>query len=254
MDIYTGRIFVAQYITFDKSILYYQLLSQPMKHTLKPASELPSGAPAPPVEPPQQLLMAKSRAINPIDDSDDDLSPSPDRLEPDGMFKELECNLNLTAPASSSRTQSGRSPISMAMMTERGPKTYIAALNSKDADEWKEAIAKEVSSMESHGVLTCVERSPGDASMIKSRWVMCRELLANGHTEKWKVRRVGHGDQQKLGDYNEITSPIIDSVSVRLALGFAAKRDLEIAVLHIPTAFLSWPWQETLYMSLPDGK
>ena len=87
------------------------------------------------------------------------------------------------------------------MMIEPGPKTCRAALNSEDADQWKEAIDKEVPSMEGHGVFTCVERSSGDASMIESRWVMGRTLLANGQTEKWKVRLVGRGDQQKPGDY-----------------------------------------------------
>ena len=142
----------------------------------------------------------------------------------------------------------------MAMMIEPGPKTYRAALNSEDAEQWKEAIGKDVSSMESHGVFTFVERPPEDASMIESRWVMGRKLLANGQTEKWKVRLVGRGDQQKPGDYNDITSTVIDSASVRLALGLAAKHDLEIAVLDIPTAFLGCPLQETLYMRLPDGE
>jgi hypothetical protein len=127
-------------------------------------------------------------------------------------------------------------------------------LNSEDADQWKEAIGKEVSSMESHGVFTFVERPPGDASMIESRWVMGRKLLANGQTEKWKVRHVGRGDQQKPGVYDDITSPVIDSASIRLALGLAAKHHLEIAVLDIPTAFLGCPIQETLFMRLPDGE
>jgi len=142
----------------------------------------------------------------------------------------------------------------MAMMIEPGPKTYRAALNSEDAEQWKEANGKEVSSMESNGVFTFVERPPEDASMMESRWVMGRNLLANGQTEKWKVRLVGRGDQQKPGDYNDITSPVIDSASVRLALGLAGKHELEIAVLDIPTAFLGCPLQETLYMRLHDGE
>jgi len=254
MDITTGRAFIAQDVKFDEAILYHQLLSQPTKLMLEPASELPSGEPAPPGEPPQQLLKAKPRPINPIDDSDDDLSPPPDSPESDRMLKELESDLKMTAPATSSRTLSGRSTIIMAMMIEPGPKTYCAALNSENADQWKEAIGKEVSSMESHGVFTFVERPPGDVSMIESRWVMGRKHLANGQTEKWKVRQVGRGDEQKPGDYNDITSPVIDSASGRLALGIAAKHDLEIAVHDIPTAFLGCPMQETLYMRLPDGE
>jgi len=70
------------------------------------------------------------------------------------------------------------------MMIKPGPKCYRAALNCQDADQWKDAIGKEVSSMGSHGVLTFVGRPPGDASMNESRWVMGRQLLANGQTEK----------------------------------------------------------------------
>ena len=230
---------MARDIKFDESILYHQLLrTQPTKLMLEPARELQSGEPISPVEPPQHLLKAKPRPLNPIDDSDDDLSPPPDSQEPDRMLKDLQSDQKSTALASSSRTRSGRSSISMAMMIEPGPRTYRGALNSEDAEQWKEAIGKEVSSMESHGVFTFVERPPEDASMIESRWVMGRKLLANGQTEKWKVRLVGRGDQQKPGDYNDITSPVIVSASVRLALGLGAKHDLEIAVLDIPTAFL----------------
>jgi hypothetical protein len=259
IDISTGRVFMARDIKFDECNLYHQLLrTQSTKLMLEPASELTSSEPAPPIElphePAQQLSKAKPRPINPIDDSDDDLSPLPETPEPDRILNELQSNLKSTALASSSRTWSGRSTISMAMMIEPGPKTCRAGLNSEDAKQWKEAIGKEVSSMESHGVFTFVERPPEDASMIESRWVMGRKILANGQTEKWKVRLVGRGDQQKPGDYNDITSPVIDSASVRLALSLAAKHDLEIAVLDIPTAFLGCPLQDTLYMRLPNGE
>jgi hypothetical protein len=83
---------------------------------------------------------------------------------------------------------------------------------------------------------------------------MGRKLMANGIIDKWKVRLVGRGDLQKPGDYNDITSPVIDSASIGLALGLAAKHDLEIAVLDIPTAFHGCPLHETLYMRLPEGE
>jgi len=78
--------------------------------------------------------------------------------------------------------------------------------------------------------------------------------MANGPIEKWKVRLVGHSDLQKHGDYNDITCPVIDSASIQLPLGLAAKHDHEIAVLDIPNVFLSCPLHETVYMRLPEGK
>jgi hypothetical protein len=71
-------------IKFDESIHDHQLFRfQPMKLIFEPDSELPSGDPAPLVEPPHHLLKAKPQPINPIDDSDDDLSPPPASPEPD---------------------------------------------------------------------------------------------------------------------------------------------------------------------------
>ena len=139
-------------------------------------------------------------------------------------------------------------------MIEQGPKTYRAALDAEDTEHWKEAIGKEVASMESHDVFTFVEKVLEGASMNGSRWGMGRKLIANGTIDKWKVQLVGRSDLQKPGDYNDITSPVIHSALIRLALGFAAKHDLELAVLGIPTAFLDCPLHETLYMRLPEGE
>ena len=140
------------------------------------------------------------------------------------------------------------------MMIEQGPKTYCSALDAEDAEQWKEAIRKEMASMESHEVFTLVEKVLAGASMVGNRWVMGRKLIANGTIDKWKVQLVGRGDLQNPGDYDVITSPVIDSASIWLALGLAAKHDLEIAVLDILTAFLSCPVHETLNMCLPDGE
>jgi hypothetical protein len=127
------------------------------------------------------------------------------------------------------------------MIVEPGPKTNKIGHNADDSEQWKEAIGNEMASMESYGVLTFVQKVPSGTSMIESRWVMGRKLLANGHIDKWKVRLVGRGDLQKPGDYNEITSPVINSASIRLALGLAAEYDLEIAILDVLTEFLSRP-------------
>jgi hypothetical protein len=77
------------------------------------------------------------------------------------------------------------------MMIEPGQKTYRAALNSEDAEQWNEEIGKEVSSMDSDGFFTFIEKPPEDASMIESRWVLAMKHLANGQTERWNIRLVG---------------------------------------------------------------
>jgi hypothetical protein len=140
------------------------------------------------------------------------------------------------------------------MMIEQGLKTNHAALDEEDAEQWKEAIGKELASMESHEVFTFVEKLPEGDIIIGSCWVMRKKLMANGTIDKWKVRHVGRGDLQKSSDSNVITTPVIDSASIRLTFGHAANHELEITVLDILTAILGGPLDETLYMCLPAGE
>jgi len=102
--------------------------------------------------------------------------------------------------------------------------------------------------------ICCVERAPEDASMIESWWVMVSKLLVNHQTDKWKVRVVGHGDQQQSGDYTDITFPVINSISGPLAFRLAARRDHVINILNIPTVRVWCPLQVTVYMCLPDSE
>jgi hypothetical protein len=194
----------------------------------------------PKVQPPKAAALP--RVITPIDDSDDDFTPPPETRPAE------------TPPPKPRRSGRTAANVSIAMMIKQGPKTYRAALDADDAEQWKEAIGKQMASMESHEVFTFVEKVPEGASMIGSRWVMGRKLMANGTINKWKVRLVGRGDLQKPGDYNDITSPPIDSASIWLAPGIAVKHDLEIALRDIPTAFLGCPLHGTLYMRRPEGE
>ena len=251
-----GRVFIAQDVKFDESNLYHQLLkTKSTKVTLERAKQPKDSeiedehrmvqqpkamrqSPKAKVKPSKATALPS--AINPIDDSDDDLTPPPVTPPPE-------------TPRPRRRRRTGAN-LSIAMMIEQGPKIYRAALDAVDAEQWKEAIGKEVASMESHEVFTFVEKVPEGASMIGSRWVMGRMLMANGTIDKWKVRLVGLGDLQKPADYNDITSPVIDSASIRLALGLAAKHNLEIAVLDLQTGFLGCPLHGTLYMRHLEGE
>jgi hypothetical protein len=134
----------------------------------------------------------------------------------------IQSDRKATAPASSARNCCGGSTIRIGKLSEPGPKTKPDTFDSEDAEQWEEAIGKEVLSMECHRVFACVERPPEDARMIESRCVMRWKHLADDQTERRNVRLVGHGDHQTLGDYNDSTSPVIDSASVRLILGLGA--------------------------------
>jgi hypothetical protein len=183
MDVNLGRVFIARDVQFDESTLHHQLLkTKPPKIALEPAEQ---GNDSEIEEPPKVVIQSPKAkvqppkaaalpcAINPIDDSDDDLTPPPETPPPVTPPAETPA----PKPRSSGRTAAN---VSIAMMIEQGPKTYRAALDAEDAEQWKEAIGKEVGSMESHEVFTFVEKVPEGDSMFGSRWVMGRKLMANG--------------------------------------------------------------------------
>jgi len=137
---------------------------------------------------------------------------------------------------------------------EPGLETYKAAMEAEDSDQCIKVIGKEVTSVDNHEVFTFMQKVPEGASIIQSRWVMGKKLLANEQNDKWQVRLVDRGDRQKPGNYNNINSPVINSVSSWLALGLAANYDLKIALVYIPNGFLGFPLYNTPSMRLPDGE
>jgi len=251
----SGRVFIARDVKFDESTLHHQLLkTKPTKFTFEPAEQDKDSEIGEPPEQPKAMIQspkavvqprkaaALRSAINQIDDSNDDLTPPPQTPPPE------------TLPPTPTRSGRTAANVSIAMMIEQGSKTYCTALDAEDAELWKRAICKDVASMESHEVFFFIEKVPEGASMIESRWVMGRKLMASGTIDKWKVQLVSRGDLQKPGDCKDITSPVIDLASIRLALGLAPNHNLEIAVLDTPTACLGCNLHGTLYSCFPDRK
>jgi len=157
MDISSGRVFIARDVKFDDSTLYDQLpKTKPIKIAFEPAEQdkdseieeppkLVIQSPKAKIQPPKAAALPRAlpRAINPIDNSDDDLTPPSETPPPERPPAETQP----PKPRTSRRTGAN---VSIAMMIEQGLKTYCAALDAEDAEQWKEAIGKEMTSMESH--------------------------------------------------------------------------------------------------------
>jgi hypothetical protein len=108
--------------------------------------------------------------------------------------------------------------------------------------------------METYECFSLVDNIRAGAVVIGRRWVMGTKRMANGKIDQWKVRLVSRGDHRMHGDYNDIIVEVIDSASIRFALGLAAKHILEIAIHDLPTALLGYHPHESHNMRLPDGR
>jgi len=102
--------------------------------------------------------------------------------DPDRQF----CN-GLVWTRTRTRSDCPEPSLTLAMMTQYGPKTYCTEVNAEDTEQWNEAIGMKVASMECHEIFTLVEKIPGGATMIDSHWVMGRRLMPDGTINKWKV-------------------------------------------------------------------
>ncbi|KAL0534579.1 hypothetical protein IC582_028870 [Cucumis melo] len=71
---------------------------------------------------------------------------------------------------------------------------------------------------------------------------------------KFKARLVAKGFKQKKGvDYNEIFSPVVKHISIRILLAIVACENLELEQLDVTIAFLHGSLEEEIFMEQPKG-
>ena len=76
----------------------------------------------------------------------------------------------------------------------------------------------------------------------------------NGSQLRYKARLVVKGFNQKKGiDFEEIFSLVVKMSSIRVALGLAARLNLEVEKLDVKAALLHGELEEEIYMQQPEG-
>jgi transposase InsO family protein len=291
-DIASRREFLARDIRFNEGCLYSQLLGSGTASssvtfeipentapalpsvpaaTTSTASELEDDAsqqlqleaaqqPPSPVSPPPPGTPPPARST-PGEwlDTESVLSDCPDPYAEPEVPRSLRIDMNTSPPKTNTRTRSGRALLSTALMVEPGPKTYRAALKTPDAEEWTAAVNTEIAALDSHQALEFIPEDlpvSSKATVVNSRWLLSKKFKATGEIDKYKARLIAQGFTQKEGldfDANAISSPVVDSSTIRLCLGLAAQHNLQIAILDCPTAFLGSTLHETIYLRLPEG-
>jgi hypothetical protein len=105
---------------------------------------------------------------------------------------------------------------------EEEPKSYLEAVNGPNGDLWKEAVEKELGSLDKARTWDVVNRVTGKKE-VGSRWVFKIKRLADGSVDKFKPRFVAQGFSQRPGfDFDETYTPIVRFDSLRLLLAIMA--------------------------------
>uniref|UniRef100_T1JFF8 Integrase catalytic domain-containing protein n=1 Tax=Strigamia maritima TaxID=126957 RepID=T1JFF8_STRMM len=133
------------------------------------------------------------------------------------------------------------------------PRTYKEAIECKDSGKWKEAMEKEMRSLDTHKVWKLEDRAKNKKA-IGCKWVYRIKLNLDGSISKYKARLVAIGYTQSYGeDYDKTFAPVMKLESLRVLLAIAAKRKLALKQYDVETAYLYGQLDEVIHMEQPKG-
>jgi hypothetical protein len=132
------------------------------------------------------------------------------------------------------------------------PRTIEETYLSLDADYWKEAIKSEMDSIMSNGTWEVVSR-PYGCKPIGCKWVFKKKLRPDGTIEKYKVRLIAKGYNQKKGeDFFDTYLHIARLITILVLLSLATSYGLLVHQMSVKTTFLNGELEEEMYMDQPD--
>nr|PNR45190.1 hypothetical protein PHYPA_014961 [Physcomitrium patens] len=131
--------------------------------------------------------------------------------------------------------------------------TYVQAINSPAASQWKIAIAEELNSHAVNSTWTFTHLPP-HRKAITYRWSFKIKLKNCGAVDGFKASLVARGFNQIQGlDYHETFSPVVRIQSICLILALAVQLDLQVYQMDVKTAFLNGSLQVEIYMKIPES-
>ena len=135
------------------------------------------------------------------------------------------------------------------------PKSLKQVERAPDRIHWKEAMQKELNSLESKGTFDYITQVPAGKKAILTAFKFKLKWKKNGELERRKARLIAHGQNQTYGiDYTDVFAPSSQLTSVNILLVLAVNMDLTVYHIDVVTAFLNATLDAEVYLSLPDGR
>ena len=135
------------------------------------------------------------------------------------------------------------------------PKTLKEVQSCLDWPLWKEAMDKEMDTLQQASTWSTIDHLPGK-NIVGSKWVFCIKCKANSTIEKYKAQLVVCGFTQVYGvDYLETFLPVTKLASFRTILAIATHHDWDIESFDFNGTYLNGTLGdgEEIYMQEPPG-
>lgn len=128
------------------------------------------------------------------------------------------------------------------------------AVNSDEAEEWKDSMGEEVSDLLRMEVFEEVDLPVPKEKVLGVKWVLVNKRNQAGEFIRKKSRLVAQGFRQIHGvNYKETFAPTPTFAALRAALTMAAKNGWDTVTFDVKTAFLHSDIDEELYIKDPPG-
>jgi hypothetical protein len=104
------------------------------------------------------------------------------------------------------------------MEEEKEPKGYWEVVNGPNGQVWKEAVDRELDSIDRAGTWNVVDKVEGEKE-VGSKWVFKVKRLVDGSINKFKAPLIAQSFTQRPGfDFNETYAPVVCCDFLRLLL------------------------------------
>ena len=133
------------------------------------------------------------------------------------------------------------------------PTNFGKVKQSKERDQWWEAMNAEYTSLIGLGTWELQKREPSD-TVIGSMWSYKIKEKSDGSIDKFKARLVARGDQQAASTFTDIFAPVIKFVTLRVLLAIACIMDWDLQQIDIGNAYCNaFVTEDYLLMRQPAG-
>ncbi|GKB76910.1 retrotransposon protein, putative, ty1-copia subclass, partial [Tanacetum coccineum] len=140
------------------------------------------------------------------------------------------------------------------LVRDREPKIRMKPLRFRDESNMKAAMEEEMDSLRKNKTWELVDYTARQ-KLVSCTWLFkIKEGIEGVQKPRYKSRFVARGFTHRTGiDYNEVFSPVVRHISIRVILALTACKDYELEQLDVKMAFLHGNLKEMICMRQSPG-